>query len=56
LSVGDSIKIEGATTNSDQTVRSIQIDKKDLESADKGDEVGIKVVDKVRVGDKVYKI
>ena len=56
FSVGDSIKIEGATTNSDQTVRSIQIDKKDLESADKGDEVGIKVVDKVRVGDKVYKI
>ncbi|KKP88747.1 MAG: hypothetical protein UR93_C0009G0035 [Berkelbacteria bacterium GW2011_GWA2_35_9] len=56
LSIGDSIKIEGATTNIDQTVESIQVDKKDLENADKGEEVGIKVVDKVRSGDKVYKI
>ena len=56
LKVGDSIKIEGATTDIDQTVESIQVNKVELREAKSGDEVGIKVIDKVRAGDRVYRL
>ncbi len=56
LKVGDKISIEGATTNIEQTAESMQIDKEKIEEAKKGQEVGIKVKDVVRKGDKVFKI
>ncbi|MFQ6105466.1 MAG: EF-Tu/IF-2/RF-3 family GTPase [Candidatus Hydrothermarchaeaceae archaeon] len=56
LSVGDKIKIEGATTNIEQTVDSMQIDKNSVQSAEKGQSVGIKVKDRVRPNDVVYKV
>ena len=56
LSVGDKISIEGATTNFQQTVESMQIEHKNVETAKKGDSIGLKVVDRVREGDNVYKI
>jgi len=55
LKVGDSIHIKGHTTDIKQKVDSMQIDRKDVKEAKKGDSVGIKVVDRVRPGDKVYK-
>ena len=56
LSVGDEISIEGATTNFTQTVDSMQIEHEEVEAAKKGDSVGLKVKDRVRGGDNVYKV
>lgn len=56
LKVGDKIKIKGHSTDIEQTTDSIQIEHKDVEEAKKGDVVGVKVSDKVREGDKVYKV
>ncbi len=56
LSVGDEISIEGKTTNFRQKVESMQIEHKNIEKANPGDSIGLKVVEKVREGDKVYKI
>jgi putative protease len=56
MKVGDTISIEGHTTNFTQKVDSIQMDHGPVESAKKGDEVGIKVKNKVRNHDVVYRI
>jgi len=56
LKVGDRISIEGAHTNFEQTVDSIQIEKQALTEAKAGDDVGIKVQDRVREHDTVYKV
>jgi len=53
---GDKISIEGATTNFEQKVDSMQIEHKDVDKAKKGDSVGMKVKDRVRGGDNVYKV
>ena len=55
LKVGEKIKIKGHSTDFDQTVDSIQIDHKEVEEAKKGDVVGMKVNDKVREEDEVFK-
>jgi len=56
LSVGDNIHFLGHTTEFETTVHSMQIEHKSVTNAKKGDAVGIKVPEKVREGDKVYKI
>jgi putative protease len=56
LEVGDEISIEGAATNIRQTVDSMQVEHEDIQKAKKGDSIGMKVVDKVRENDNVYKI
>jgi len=57
LSVGDNIRIIGGeNTDFNQTVDSMEIDRKKIEKAKSGDEVGLKVKEKVREGYKVYKI
>jgi len=56
LKVGDEISIEGATTDIQQPVDSMQIEHDDVEEASSGDAVGMKVKDRVREGDIVYKI
>lgn len=55
LKKGDTIHIRGATTDFRQKVDSMQIDKASVDQSGAGSEVGIKVKDKVRPGDKVYK-
>lgn len=55
LSVGDNIIIKGHTTNFAQIADSIQIDKTALNSAKKGQEIGLLVNSRVRQGDIVYK-
>jgi len=54
LKVGDEIRIVGYTTDFTETVASMQIDNDAVEEAGAGDEIGIKVKDRVRVGDDVY--
>jgi len=56
LSVGDKILIQGATTNFEQTVQSMQIEHKNITTAEAGQSIGLKVEQRVREGDKVYKI
>ncbi len=56
LRVGDEISIEGATTNFTQRVESMQIEHENVEEAKKGDSIGLKVIDRVREGDQVFKI
>ena len=55
LKVGDKIQIKGATTDFEQKVNSIQIEQEKLEKADAGQEIGLKVKEIVRKGDKVFK-
>jgi putative protease len=56
LHVGDTIHIKGHTTDLEQTVDSMQIDREEIEEAKAGQAVGIKVKDRVRQGDHVYKV
>jgi len=56
LSVGDSVKIKGHTTDFVQQVTSMQIDHVAVTSAKKGDEIGLMVTSRVRHHDVVYKV
>jgi translation elongation factor EF-Tu-like GTPase len=53
LKVGDEVRILGHTTDFTQTVDSMQIENEFVEEAGAGDEIGIKVKDRVRAGDDV---
>jgi selenocysteine-specific translation elongation factor len=56
LKVGDKIHIKGHTTDMELTVGSMQINNVSVEEAKAGDSVGIKVSDRVRRGDIIYKV
>ena len=56
IAVGDTIRIKGATTDFRQKVDSIQIEHANVQNAGPGQSIGLKVVDKVRKGDLVYKV
>ncbi len=54
LKIGSKVHIKGSTTDFEQEIDSMQIDKKDVSEAKKGDHIGIKVSEKVRPNDKVF--
>jgi|TARA_Y100000310_G_C20338996_1_gene648890 putative protease len=54
LKVGDKINIKGSTTDFEQKIASMQVEKKDVKTTKKGDHIGIKVSERVRVNDKVF--
>jgi len=56
LSVGDTTQIQGPTTNLTQTVDSMQIEQDGVPGARKGQSVGIRVREKVRERDLVYRV
>jgi len=56
VKAGDKIHIKGHTTDMEFTVDSMQIDNVDVQQAKAGDSVGIKVSERVRRGDAVYKV
>ena len=56
LKVGDSIHIVGHTTDVSQTVDSMQVENKSVQEAGPGADVGIKIKDRVREHDAVYKV
>lgn len=56
LKRGDKIAIEGGATSFQQTADSMQIEHKDITAAKAGQSIGLKVTDKVRPGDAVYKL
>ena len=56
VKVGDTIHIVGHTTDMELAIESMQVDNANVDEAKPGDEVGIKVPDRCRRGDKVYKV
>lgn len=56
LKIGDTIHVVGAHTDFKEKVESMEIDRNPVESVKTGDDVGIKVKDRVRENDVVYKI
>lgn len=56
LKVGDKIHIKGHTTDLELVVSSMQIHNANVTEAKADDAIGIKVTDRVRAGDKVYKV
>lgn len=55
LNVGDKIHVRGHTTDLAQTVESMQLNHQAVTQAQAGDAVGVKVNDKCRKGDYVYR-
>lgn len=56
LKVGDQIHIKGHTTDLTLAVTSMQINNVNVDQAKAGDNIGIKVSERVRRGDIVYKV
>jgi len=56
LRIGDKIHIKGSTTDMELSVESMQIDRVNIAEGKSGDLIGIEVPDRVRRGDKVYKV
>jgi putative protease len=56
LSVGDTIHIKGHSTDMTVTVESMQIEQDKIQTAKKGDSIGIKTGGKAREHDKVFKV
>jgi putative protease len=55
LSVGDTIAIKGPTTDFEQRVDSMQIEHKNVQRAETGQSIGLKVIQRVRETDVVYR-
>ena len=56
VNVGDKIHIKGHTTDLELTIDSMQINNVDVQQAKAGDSIGVKVGERVRRGDTVYKV
>ena len=56
LKVGDKVHIKGHTTDLEVTVQSMQINNVNVQEAKSGDSVGIKLTDRARRGDAVFKV
>jgi hypothetical protein len=56
VSVGNMIRIKGHTTDITQKVESMQIEHQPVQTASAGDSVGIRIADRARRTDVVYKI
>jgi len=56
LKVGDKIRVKGSTTDFTQVVESMQIEHKNIKEAKPGDVIGLKVKERTREKDIIYKI
>lgn len=56
IKTGDLLKYKGHTTDFDEQVTSLEKDNQVIEEANVGDLIGIKVKERVRENDKVYKV
>ena len=54
MPAGKNLTFQGATTDFSQEVESMELDHKQVNTAPRDKEVGMKVGDKVREGDQVY--
>lgn len=53
---GDTLHFKGHTTDFEEKVVAIQVEHKQVPEAKKGDDIGIKVSQRVREHDKVFKV
>ncbi len=56
LEVGDTVRFKGEHTDFTQEVESMQIDQDSVEKVEAGDDVGIKVKERVRPNDEVFRV
>ena len=56
IKTGDQIYIKGHTTDFKEKIASMQIDRVPVQEGKKGDEIGLLVKSRVRIGDSVYRI
>lgn len=56
LRIGDRLHFKGHTTDFEDTITSMQIEREGIEEAKPGDLIGVKVKERVRENDTVYKI
>lgn len=56
VSVGDTVRFKGHTTDFKLVVSSMQIEHEPVTEVKQGDSIGLKISEKVRKGDKVYKL
>src|SRR5881628_2078820 len=56
IAIGDTVQIQGPSTNLEQTVDTLQIEHAVVSRAEPGQEVGMKVRERVREKDFVYKL
>lgn len=56
LKLGDEVRIRGGTRDFQQRVESMQVEHQPIEEAAPGQEIALKLDQKVRVNDKVYKV
>ena len=56
LAVGDTIHIKGHTTDFTQVVESMQMENKSVEKGERGDDIAIKLKERARSSDTVYKV
>lgn len=56
LKVGDTIKITGHTTDMTSVIESMEADNQQIVKAVAGDFIGVKVSDRVRPGDEIYRV
>ncbi len=56
LAVGDTIQVQGPSTDVTQVVETMQIEHGSVTRADQGQEVGVRLKDRARERDLVYKV
>lgn len=56
LKVGDTLHFKGHSSDFQQTVESMQLEHKDIQEGQVGDQVGVKVNEHVREHDEVFKV
>jgi selenocysteine-specific translation elongation factor len=54
--LGDTVHIKGHTTDLQVEISSMQVDRQDVEVAQAGQSIGVKVPERVRAGDRVFKV
>ncbi|MFA6321754.1 MAG: hypothetical protein WCY36_07885 [Candidatus Omnitrophota bacterium] len=56
IKVGDEIYLKGHTTDFKEKIKSMQLDCTPIQEGKKGQEIGLLVKKRVRIGDSVYKL
>jgi len=56
IGLGDQLHFVGHTTDFTETVTSMEVEHKKVETAAEGDEIAIQVVDRTREHDQVYRV
>ncbi|MCJ7683703.1 MAG: hypothetical protein MUO68_05350 [Desulfobacteraceae bacterium] len=56
INKGDLLRYKGHTTDFTEEISSMEIDNESVDDVKAGDLVGVKVKERVREGDKVYKV